>query len=192
MKNNILLLLVATATAALAAALGQGNANNAAAAADPANDRIMPRSTRIIWVTKLTTIARASLRPPTPSSSVVVQTAFVFETIFSDPALDAWTTLGAATELPDPPSTSTSYSTVTMVAHSVTSVTTTLLRPRLPVGMMVGGGAPGAGVVDIPPSSSIITSVGAPLSTSSAAGETLPPPILSPPVSSTITTVCHS
>lgn len=181
MKNKILLLLVATAAAALAAALGQGDAVNA----DQRDDEIMPRdeNPHTVWITKVTTIARASLSP-TASSPVVVQTAFVYETIWSDPALSAWITLRAGTKLPPTYSTSTSYSTITVIAHSVTFTTTTLHVRSLGT---ASASSPDA--VDIPPYSSVITAVGSPLWTSSRTAESLPPPMLSAPVSSTITTL---
>lgn len=182
MKNILLLLLVATATEISAAALDYGDT----VAADPGNDRIMPRSTRTYTslVTELTTVPMVSLKLPT-SPLLVVETAFVYETVWSNPARSTWTTIAATTELPATPSTSTEFTTIMMIATSVHLKTVTL-RPRLPGGVSLS--SPDA--VDIPPYSSIITSVGTPLSTSSAAEETLPPPMLSAPVSSTITTVC--
>lgn len=191
MKSKILLLLVATAAAALAAALGQGDGANA----DQRDDEIMPRdeNPHTVWITKVMTIPRASLAAlasmasllPTTSSSVVVQTAFVYETIWSDPALSAWVTLKGGTKLPPTYSTSTSYSTITVIAHSVTYTTTTLHVRALET---AGASSPDTG--DLPPYSSVITAVGSPLWTSSRTAEPLPPPMLSAPVSSTITTVC--
>lgn len=190
MKSKILLLLVATAAAALAAALGQGDGANA----DQRDDEIMPRdeNPHTVWITKVMTIPRASLAAlasmasllPTTSSSVVVQTAFVYETIWSDPALSAWVTLKGGTKLPPTYSTSTSYSTITVIAHSVTYTTTTLHVRALET---AGASSPDTG--DLPPYSSVITAVGSPLWTSSRTAEPLPPPMLSAPVSSTITTL---
>lgn len=191
MKSRILLLLVATAAAALASALGQGDAVDA----NQRNDEIMPRDEKphTVWVTKVMTIPRASLAAlasmasliPTTSSPVVVQTAFVYETIWSDPALSAWITLKGGTKLPPTYSTSTSYSTITVIAHSVTFTTTTLHVRALET-----ASASSSSAVNIPPYSSVITAVGSPLWTSSRTAEPLPPPMLSAPVSSTITTVC--
>ncbi|KUI65390.1 hypothetical protein VM1G_00260 [Cytospora mali] len=183
MKTNILLLLVAAVTAALAAALNEGNA----VAANPVGkDEIVPRGedVRTIYITTLKTIHRASLlRPTTSYQPYVVETAYIHETVWSNPTLGSWTTLGTTTEVPASFSTSTTFTTIQVIAESVSFTTTTLHRRSPGVANVSSSDA----VETPPPNSSVV--VGTPVSASSAPEESLPPPMLSAPVSSTITTV---
>ncbi|ROW14959.1 hypothetical protein VPNG_03301 [Cytospora leucostoma] len=145
MKTNILLGLLTTATAALAAAVDRGDESAGLSEVNTAPPAVKLHT---IYLTTLTTIAAASLTTKTSTSapsatssfsSLVVETAIVRETIWSDPTSKAWTTLGTTTQLPPTPSTSTTYSTFKLVAEDVTFTTTTLITALY---FLFGGGTP--------------------------------------------------